>query len=153
MSELWSWVEGTHGMRTTMLDGLSDADLSYTPGGDALTLGALFREIGEIEHSYLQSFKTFKQDFSYRNGEAGLETSKDKLKAWYEKLDGEMKTTLEAFSADDLKKSVDRGGFEAPLEMQTQIYLQALLIFLGKVTVYYRIMGKPLPQSVQDWIG
>jgi hypothetical protein len=135
MSELWSWVEGTHGMRTTMLDGLSDADLSYTPGGDALTLGALFREIGEIEHSYLQSFKTFKQDFSYRNGEAGL------------------KTTLEAFSADDLKKSVDRGGFEAPLEMQTQIYLQALLIFLGKVTVYYRIMGKPLPQSVQDWIG
>ena len=37
-----------------------------------MTLGALCREMGEIEHSYIQSLKTFQQDWSYRNMEAGF---------------------------------------------------------------------------------
>lgn len=67
MQEQWSIFEDTHGMRTQLMVALSDADLAFSPGGQNMTLGALCREIGEIEHSYIESIKTLKQDWSYRN--------------------------------------------------------------------------------------
>src|SRR5690348_4916268 len=91
MQEKWSWVEGSHELRSQLLDMLSNADLAFSPGGQNITLGVLCREIGEIEHSYIQSLKTFKQDWSYRNIEAGLESNTAQLKAWYQTLDEEMK--------------------------------------------------------------
>ncbi|MFN8418984.1 MAG: hypothetical protein U0528_07040 [Anaerolineae bacterium] len=96
-----------------------------------MTLGDLFREPGEIEQSYLQSFKTLTQNFDYHNKQAGLASSVSKLKAWFETLDAEMKQTVAGFSEADLKKTVDRGGWQVPLEVQLDIYLQALLIFFG----------------------
>ena len=39
MQEKWPWIEGTHGMRTQLLDILSDADLAFSPGGQNSTLG------------------------------------------------------------------------------------------------------------------
>ena len=61
MQEKWPWIEGTHGMRSQLIDILSDADLSFSPGGQNMTLGALLREMGETEYSYIQSLKTFKK--------------------------------------------------------------------------------------------
>ena len=52
LQEKWPWIEGTHGMRSQLLDILSDADLGFSPGGQNMTLGALLREMGDIEHSY-----------------------------------------------------------------------------------------------------
>lgn len=154
MQEKWSWIEGTHAMRTGLLDSLSDADLAFNPGGQNMTLGELCREIGEIEYAYLDSLKTFKQDFSYRNTEAGLDKSIERLKAWYQTLDDDMKATASAFSDEDFKKTIQRpGGFEAPIAMQLDVYLQALLIFFGKAVIYLRAMNKPLPPSIQEWIG
>lgn len=153
MQEKWSWVEGTHAQRIELLDSLSDADLVFNAGGTNMTLGALCRELGEIEHSYIESLKTFKQDWSYRNTEAGLDGSVARLKAWYQKLDEEMKAVLSAFSDDDLQTTIDRSGFAAPVEMQMDIYLQALLIFAGKASIFIRAMNRPLPGSMQDWIG
>ena len=86
MNEKWPWIEGTHGMRTQLLDTLSDTDLAFSPGGQNMTLGALCREMGEVEHAYIQSLKTFKQDWSYRNSEAGLDSSVARLKAWFHTL-------------------------------------------------------------------
>src|ERR1051326_8199701 len=112
MEERWSWIEGTHAMRAAILDTLSDAELAFNPGGQNMTLGSLLREVGEIEYAYLQSLKTFKQDFSYRNTEAGLDGSVARLKAWYQTMDDDMKATLSAFSDEDMKKSITRGrGF------------------------------------------
>jgi uncharacterized damage-inducible protein DinB len=154
MQEKWSWIEASHVMRTELLDTLSDADLAFNPGGQNLTLGALCRQMGEIEHSYIQSLKTFKQDWSYRNPDAGLETSTAKLRAWYQTLDAQMKAVVSAFSDEDLKKLVDRsGGFSMPVEMQLDVYLQALLIFFGKATIYLKAMNKPLPEAVREYIG
>lgn len=152
MEEQWPMFEGTHGMRTQLMDSLSDDDLGFSPGGQNMTLGALCREIGEIEYSYTQSLKNFKQDWSYRNTEAGLDTSVSQLKAWYDTLDAEMKETVAALSDEDMKKMVDR-GYEFPVETQMQIYLQALLIFFGKATVFVKAMNKPLPKSIEEWIG
>jgi len=153
MQEKWPWIEGTHRMRTELLDTLSDADLAFNPGGENMTLGALFREIGEIEHSYTQSLQTFEQDWTYRNREVGLEGSVARLKAWYVTLDEEMKATVSALSDEDLKKTVKRNGFEMPLDMQLDVYLQALLIFFGKATVFLRAMNKTYPQDIREYIG
>jgi hypothetical protein len=152
MEEYWSTIEGTHGMRTGLLDTLSDADLAFTPGGINMTLGELCKELGEIEYSYIESIKTFKQDWSYRNPEPGLANSVTKLKAWYQTLDSDMKATVSAMTDDDLKKTVDR-GYPFTVDVQLQIYLQALLIFFGKATVFIKAMNRPLSQQLQDWIG
>lgn len=153
MENKWSWIEGSHDMRTGLLDNLSDADLAFSPGGQAVTFGALWREMGEVEYAYLQSLKTFKTDFSYRTSEAGLEGSVAALKAWFQKLDAEMKVILSDFSDDDFKKDIERGsGYTMPLELQLDVYLQALLIFFGKATIYFRAMSKPLPPAVKEYV-
>ena len=118
-----------------------------------MTLGDLSREMGEVEYSYIQSLKTFRQDWSYRNREAGLESSVARLNAWFQTLDDELKATVDDFSDEDLQKTIDRGGFSTPVELQLDVYLQALLIFLGKATVYFKAMNKALPQYFQESIG
>src|SRR5947208_8871568 len=115
MQEKWPWIEGTHVMRTQLLDTLIDAGLAFSAGGQNMTLGALCREMGETEHSYTQSLKTFKQDWSYRNTEAGLGSSVARLQEWFHTLDEEMKATVSALSDEDLKKTVDRGGYAMPV--------------------------------------
>lgn len=152
MQEQWSWIEGSHAMRTGILDCLTDADLAFTPGGLNMTMGELCKEFGEIEHSYIESIKTRKQDWSYRNTEAGLTTSVAKLKAWYQHLDDDLKATVSALSDDDLQQTIDR-GMPMPIKTQLEVYLQALLIFFGKATIFLRAMDKPLPDAVQQWIG
>ena len=153
MQEKWPWIEGTHGMRSQLMDVLSDADLPFSPGGENMMLGALLREMGDIEYAYVQSLKTFKQDWSYHNTEAGLESSITRLKSWYQALDEEMKATVSNLSDEDLTKTIDRGGFSMPVDLQLDVYLQALLIFFGKATVFLKAMNKPLPQTIQEYIG
>lgn len=154
MQEKWAWIEGTHTMRLEMLDLLTDADLSFNPGGQNLTLGGAWRELGEIEYAYLDSLKTFTTDFSYRNPESGLDTSVARLKAWLQALDEEMKTIISSFSDAEMKKAIARpGGSSLAVDMQLEVYLQALLIFAGKAVIYFRAMNKALPQAIQDYIA
>ena len=102
-------------LRTQLMDSLTDDDLRYTPGGANLPLGALCVEIGETEHAYVQSFKTFAIDFSYRNPEPGLETSVARLAAWFQALDAELEATIAGLSEEDIKtRQIDRGGWSLP---------------------------------------
>lgn len=152
--EKWPWIEGSHLMRTQVLDTLSDADLAFNPGGENMSLGALCREMGEVEHSYNQSLRSLRQDWSYRNTDAGLEGSVARLKAWFQTLDDEMQTTVAGLSDDDLHKSVDRGnGSSMPVDWQLDTYLQAVLIFFGKATIYYKMMNKSLSEQMREYIG
>lgn len=153
MQEQWPMFAGTHTMRDEMLDTLSEADLNYSPGGQNVPFGQLWREMGEVEHAYVESFKTFKQDFSWRNPEAGLEGSVSQLKSWFATLDAELEAVLGAMSDEDFKKTVERSGFAMPMEWQVQAYLQALLIFFGKATIYLKTMNKPLTKKIEEWIG
>ncbi len=77
------------------------------------------------------------------------------LTEWFPLLGAELAAVIGAFTDDDLENSVTRAphGFQMPVEMQLEIYLQAVLIFSGKATIYFRAMGKPLPPSVLEWIG
>ena len=69
------------GLRDQLLKILTDADLGFRVGNATASLGALCREIGEIEHSYVESFRTFRQDFGYRNPDPQLESSVAALSA------------------------------------------------------------------------
>jgi uncharacterized damage-inducible protein DinB len=153
MTEKWPWIEGTLQMRSQLLDILSDADLAFNPGGQNMTLGALCRQLGEVEHAYAQSLKTFQQDWSYHNEEAALEGSVARLKEWFQELDDELKAAADALSDEDLKKTIDRGGYAMPVDLQLDVYLQVLLIFFGKATIYLKAMNKALPQQIQEYIG
>ncbi len=142
----------TQVMREQLMDMLTDADLAFSPGGSNPTLGALCKEMGDVEHAYINSFKTMKHDWSYRNSEAGLAGSVSQLKAWYSKLDEQLKTVMEGLNDEDLNKTIDR-GWPVGVGTQLHIYREALLIYYGKLAVYLKAMNKTMPAQWQGWIG
>src|SRR5258706_12994074 len=89
-------------LREQLMEILSDEDLHLRLGGETASLGALCREIGEIEHAYVESFRTFRQDFSYRNPDPQLEHSVAALNAWFAELDRELMACVEALSEDEI---------------------------------------------------
>jgi uncharacterized damage-inducible protein DinB len=142
-------------LREQLMEIVTDEELGYTPGGENPTLGALCLEVGEVEVSYIESFKTFKQDFAFRNEEAGLEGSVERLAEWFRQLDQELELAIEALSDDDIQNrtiehspSVSHGP-----QIQLEVYKEALLIFYGKVSVYLKAMGKPRPKQWREWIA
>jgi hypothetical protein len=146
-------------LRSDLMEILSDEDLSTTLGGNTLSLGALCREIGEIEYAYVESFRTFTQDFTYRNEDPRLETSVEALVAWYAELDRDLLAAVAGLSDEDAGgRRITRGDFDedffSPLPaIQLDIYREALLIFYGKVGVYLRAMRRPMPGFWGDWIA
>ena len=152
MNEKWPWIEAAHGMRSQLLNILSDADLAFSPGGQTMTLGALCRQMGETEHAYIQSLKTLKQEWSYHHPEADVTSHVARLTAWFQTLDEEMQAILTTFWDEDGNKTIDRGG-PVTVEFQLDVYLQAVLIFLGKATIYLRAMNKQLPPFFEEYIG
>lgn len=142
-------------LRYDLMNTLTDSDLAYKLPGDNPTLGELCREIGSVERAYIESFKTLKQDWSYRNTEPDMATSAARLKAWYKELDDELETVIRGFSEEEIhNKHVDRGhGFTPTLRVQFMIYHEALLIFYAKVSVYLKALQKPISDQWQAWIG
>lgn len=153
VTENGDMLTGTHAMRNGLLENLTDEDLSFQINGNP-TLGELFRELGEVERSYSDSFKTFTQDFSYRHADKSVETSVAALTAWFNELDADLMEALGALSEDDIQnKTIDREGFSPSPGVQLQIYMQAILIAYGKLTIYFRAMGKALGEQWEAWIG
>lgn len=151
----WPIFQLYQALRTQLMEILTDEELRYTVGGANPTLGSLCRTIGEVEQAYIQSFQTFKLDFSYRHPDPELEQSVSKLSAWFAELDQELQATLEAFSEEEIQQhTIYRGeNFVIPIQIQLEIYKEALLIFYGKASVYAKTLGKPLPHQWQEWIA
>ena len=141
-------------LRDELMASLTDDDLAFSPGGENPTLGALCRELGETQYAYVQSFKTFSIDFSYRMNDEAYLKSVAKLQAWYAELDQELEAALEAVTDEDVaNKKMDRGGYEVPVHISLDILREALLIFYGKVSVYLKAMGKERTETWRDWIA
>ena len=154
-----SFFREYQGLRDQLMEIIDDEDLGLTLGGETASLGALCREIGEIEHAYVESFRTFRQEFGFRNREPRLEHSVVALKTWYAELDHDLLAAVAGLSEDDIaRRKIVRSDFDvdyfAPLpKEQLDVYREALLIFYGKVSVYLRATDRPLPQQWRDWIG
>jgi hypothetical protein len=144
----------TTALRTQMMDMLTDADLAFSLPHNP-PLGELCKSMGDVERSYIESFKTLKHDFSYSNNEPGLAGSVERLKAWYKTLDDELDAVLTTIPDSDFQtKMIDRGGgFILPMGGQFHTYREAILIACGKASVYLRAMGKPLTEQWHGWIG
>jgi uncharacterized damage-inducible protein DinB len=146
-------------LRNELMELLTDADLSYRPGGRAMSLGELCREIGDVEHSYVAAFREFQQDFSWHNPDPLVEHSVSALAAWYAGLDRDLLDALEALTEDEIaNRRIKRNDFDvedfSPLAAQElDVYREALLIFYGKVSVYLRAMSIALPGHWEAWIG
>jgi hypothetical protein len=146
-------------LRDQVMEVLSEADLARDLGGGTQTLGALCREIGEVEHAYVDSFRTFRRDFSYRYPDPGIERDRDALVAWFHRLDADLLAALDALSDADVRDrhmegaDFDPGAFSPLPTVQLDIYREALLIFYAKVSVYLRVFGIPLPGDWASWIG
>jgi hypothetical protein len=146
-------------LRGQLMELLRDDDLAFRPGPAALSLGELCREIGEIEHSYVEALRSFRQDFGWRQADPRMESSVAAITAWYAELDRDLLAAIEALSAEDIaNRRIRRSDFDvddfAPLAPQElDIYREALLIFYSKVSVYLRLMGKALPRHWVEWIG
>ena len=147
-------LKSTQSLRRDLLSILTDADLAYQLPGRNPTLGALCQEMGEVEQSYIDSFKTFKQDFSYRHPDPSVATGVGTLRAWYEKLDADLLAALEGLSEDELQKPIDRGyGYSPTAARNFHVYREALLIFYAKAHVAVKALGKSVPGQWQWWIG
>ena len=146
-------------LRNELVDILRDDDLAFRPGPGTFTLGELCLEIGEIEHSYIDALKTFRQDFGLRGADPDVERRVSALSAWFADLDRDLLAAIEALTDDEVANRriarVDYGVDDfAPLPPQDlDIYREALLIFYAKVSIYLRMMGRDLPGHWSHWIG
>lgn len=142
-------------LRSQLMESLTDDVLSFSPGGANPALGALCLEIGETQQSYIDSFRSFELDFSYRYPQPEIAGSVDALKAWYATLDQELYAVIHGLSAEDIAgRVVERGpNFKVPPGIQLEIYKEALLIFYGKVSVYLKAIGKERTEQWQEWIA
>ncbi|MFC1960344.1 DinB family protein [Chloroflexota bacterium] len=141
-------------LRHQLMDMLTDEDLTYRLPGSNLSLGELCREMGEVEQSYIDSFKTFKQDWSYRHDDPAVETSVAKLSAWLLAQEEALKAVLESLSDEVITTQlVDRGDFKPPVIIQFHIHHEALLIFYAKASIYLKALDKPFPDQWESWIG
>lgn len=144
--------------RTELVAVLSDDDLAFRPADGTRTLGELCREIGEIEHSYIEALRTFRQDFDWRNPDPDVERSVSALSKCFEELDRDLRAAIEGLSEDDTAtRRISRQDFDveafSPLAPQElDVYREALLIFYGKVSIYLRAMRRELPGHWPHWI-
>ena len=153
IQQFWDLKRMYVSRRDELMDLLSDADLEFSPAGGNPTLGQLCGDLGRTQAAYVQSFKTFKIDFT-SSGDDKLPTSVAALKAWYLQLDEALEAALRNISDDDVAtKQVDRGDFQVPLPINLDLLREALLIFYGKVSVYAKTKGKVLPPTWQTWFG
>ena len=125
--------------------------LSARPSNDLMPKRLLKHSLEGEERDELHDER--EQEWSYRHTEAGVVRSVTRIKAWFQTLDDEMKAAIAAFSDEDVNKAIDRGGDAVPVAFQLDVYLQAVLIFLGKATIYLKAMNEELPQSFQEYIG
>ena len=153
-----TYLEEYVALRGQLLDAIDTEDLSLRLGGDTETLGALCREIGEIEHGYIESFRTFRHRLDWRHPDPGIATSVDGLRAWYAELDRDLLGALDALTEADLDRRIDRDDFDASqfsprAAQELDVYREALLIFYGKASIYLRALGRKFPGDWPVWIG
>jgi hypothetical protein len=152
-----TWFAAYQDLRTQLMGVLGDDDLAFRPGGATYTFGQLCREIGEIEYSYIEAIRTFRQDFDWHNPDPRPERSVAALSTWFAELDKDLQAAIEAVTDDDATNRrfirADIPDFSPLLPQELDIYREALLIFYAKASIYLRAMGRELPGDWQLWIG
>jgi hypothetical protein len=144
-------LDQTLALRHEMYDLLTDDDLNYALPGDNPTIGELLREWGDYDRRYADSFRTFVMDYTSKAPDVKMTVSA--LKRWFDDLEVDLKNALSSLSDEDIEIRVIERGFPVPVRVQFHIYREGLLIMYGKLSVYFKALGKSLPPQWQQWIG
>ncbi|GAB4555601.1 MAG: hypothetical protein OHK0023_26990 [Anaerolineae bacterium] len=147
----WAIVERTAAMRDQLLASLTDAELNHTLGGQTHALRELYREQGAWQMAYIESFKTGKMSFVPPAVDPAHINSVTHIANWFQALDKEFKTVID--SLPDPNTLIDAAYMQLPAAVWLMTYRETLLILVSKLSIYFRSMGKPLPQQVIEWIG
>lgn len=141
-------------LRGYLMDNLTDADLAFRVPGNP-TLGEQYREMGNVERAYLESYKARKLEFDVQRDDSPVTAaSVAKLKAWFKTLDEEFEAAIKAIPDGEMDTTmIERSGRNMPAGVHYQTYHEAVLIFCAKCSVYLRMIDKPLNEMWLDWIG
>ena len=96
--------------RDELLAALTNRELAFRPSSANPTLGELCLRIGETQHSYAASFRTFAADFEYRYHDASIAGDIERLRNWHAELDAELEAALESLSQNDASRTIARDG-------------------------------------------
>ena len=147
-------LEMTQERKYELLSVLNDSNLTYKLPGQNMTLGELCKEMGEVQQSYIEGFRTRKMDFEYKSSEAAYSTSVSAIIDWYRALDVELISALKALDGVGVEKeTVQRPEFAPPILVNLHIFREGLLIFYGKASIYLRALEITPPPMFQAWIG
>ncbi len=138
--------------RDELLIKLTDRELTFSPGGDNPTLGDLCVSIGETQHSYADSFRTFRASFEYRHPDPSIAGDVKRLRAWHHALDQTLEAALESLSEADAGRTVFRDGEQLPLTTHLLVFNEALLLFFGKAFVYLQAGRMARPNKWGAWV-
>ena len=153
IDELGIHLQALHHLQMDLLAQLSDSDLLYSLPGRNPTLGVLLRDMGEWQRQYIESFKTFRHDFTLHFAPPNAETSVATLQGWFAELAADFMTALGALNNDDLERPVDRGNWFPRLSLQFHLYREMLFIYYGHLNVYVRALDKTISEQWRIWIG
>ncbi len=153
LSKMSAQIKTTQSLRFYALDQLTDADLVYSLPGNP-PLGELFRQEGEFEQSYVDSYKRMRQDFLYQHEDHSVENSVAALRQWFTSLDESLENAMLGLTEEEVQtRMIDRGGWTISPTNQAHTYIETLLIFYGKLSVYMRALGKPFSERWMEWIA
>ncbi|WP_431277995.1 hypothetical protein [Leifsonia poae] len=143
-----TWIPGLHSMRNAVLDAVTDEDLAFSPGRDALTWAALLGQAIATQRDYLRSFTRGVMVWSEPIPPASLAMAR----RLFDAQDDELVAILTS-SHFDPKAPIDRPDLTRTANEQIEAYVQFMLMFLAQATVYLRAQGRPVPPSVAANIG
>lgn len=154
VEEEFDVLKATMALKSQLLAILQDEHLGKNFGGKTMSLGAICKEMGEVQQIYIDSFRTFKQNWGYKYADDSVKTSVAALRAWNEKLDADLLDAIASLSNEDIEhKTIDRGGFSPNPTVQMHVYREAILIFCAKVSIYLRALDIQFPEQWKSWIG
>ena len=153
LTEMGDNLRELHQLQKDLLAQLDDNSLQLSLPGNNPPLGEVLREMGEWQRRYIESFKTFRQDYRLRQSPPNAATSVETLKTWVAQLQAELVEAVGALSNEDLQKPVDRGGFAPAVHTQFHIYREMLLIYYGRLDAYVRALDKTVSEQWRMWIG
>ena len=114
----------------------------------------MFRELGETQGAYIDSFSTFELGPPRPCDIPGVEHSLDRIRSWYVRRDEELYAALRTIPDEDVDRPVDRGNDNPlPVWIHLDVFREALIIFYRRFSVYLKAAGKHRPERFERWIG
>ncbi|MAU13662.1 MAG: hypothetical protein CL607_27850 [Anaerolineaceae bacterium] len=152
--QIETYITAMHMMRDGALDRVNDADLNFSPGGSNITLWQLFMAFADTQVDYIQSLHTLKFDPGTSSQTSEKPISMSMLRERFKETDSQILTILRSLTEDDFQQQVERPNqVMRSVREQFQIYVEAAMIFLGKLVIYFNTMEKELPPSVAFYIA